>query len=474
MNSTTTPIAAAAALAVVLLLISPGANAQPQRPIQIKNESGKRAEIYWVDPSNGQMVKQTSSFLVTGQTLELNSFVNHTFLVKEFLAGEPDECKADPPKYKSPTRSPLCRPPSEAYITVNDNDDQVIHILKDMEIKTEDSQSKAREITSSITSACQEEVTKHLSETLDRQMMDSAQVLDAFVKCAQPLVVNKLEEAHKESKVQAMMRMEMGAQWEEYTCKDFDLPTTAPKSIHYWQDDDGKEHEVGVLLDRDEAKIHYVKNFITPEECKAIEAAAAPSLHKATVADGAGGSQLVKSRKALQAGVRVPWEREGDGDPIAAVSRRLYDYVNDATGYNIEEAGQEDIMSIQYEGRGIDDPEPDRYRPHCDGQCDGLLFRPSGRVATMVMYCEAPSKGGATNFRNVGVHIVPEAGTAAFFSYLGSDFVTDNRLTEHSCCPVLEGEKKIAVQWLRLGVDEANPWSSFNTLGVKYSETLDQ
>jgi len=90
------------------------------------------------------------------------------------------------------------------------------------------------------------------------------------------------------------------------------------------------------------------------------------------------------------------------------------------------------------------------------------------------MYCEAPSKGGATNFRNVGVHIVPEAGTAAFFSYLGSDMVTDNRLTEHSCCPVLEGEKKIAVQWLRMGVDEQNPWSSFNTLGVKYSETLDQ
>ncbi|KAK1742675.1 hypothetical protein QTG54_006272 [Skeletonema marinoi] len=412
MNSSTT--LTAAALAVVLLIVSPAANcAQPaSRPIQIKNESGKRAEIYWVDP-NGQMIKQTSSFLVNGQTLELNSYVNHTFLIKEFLAEEPDECKADPPKYKSPTRSPLCKPPSEAYITVNDNDDQLIHILKDMEVETEDSQSKSREIATSITSTCQEKVKE----------MDPTQILDAFVKCAQPLVVNELHEAHKESKEQAMMREQIGGQWEEYS---------------------------------------------------SVEAAAVPSLHKATVADGAGGSELVKSRKALQAGVRVPWEREEDGNPIAAVSRRLYDYVNDATGFNIEESGQEEIMSIQYEGRGIDDPEPDRYRPHCDGQCDGLLFRPSGRVATMVMYCEAPSKGGATNFRNVGVHIVPEAGTAAFFSYLGSDMVTDNRLTEHSCCPVLEGDKKIAVQWLRMGVDEKNPWNSFNTLGVKYSETLDQ
>ena len=239
-------------------------------------------------------------------------------------------------------------------------------------------------------------------------------------------------------------------------------------------DGHGKAHVVGVLLDRDEAKIHYIKDFITPEECEEIETAAAPVLHSATVADGAGGSELTKSRKALQAGVPVPWEKEADHHPIATLSRRILNYVNDATGYNLEEAGQEDIMSIQYQGRGLDDPEPDRYRPHCDGQCDGLLFRPSGRVATMVAYCEAPQVGGATNFKNVGIHVNPEPGTAVFFSYLGSDFITDNRLTEHSCCPVLEGKKKIAVQWLRLGVDEENPWSSFNTLGVKYSETLDQ
>ena len=217
-------------LAVALLLLSPDTtSAQPvSRPIQIKNESGKRAVVYWVDPG-GQMVKQTSSFLVNGQTLELNSYVNHTFLVKEFLAGEPEECKADPPNYKSPTRSPLCKPPSEAYITVNDHDDQVIHILKDMEIETEGSQSKAHDIASSISSACQEKITQQIST------IDPTQVLNAFVDCAQPLVVNELHGAHKESKEQAKMRMELGSQWEEYSCKDMDLPTTTPKSTHYWQ-----------------------------------------------------------------------------------------------------------------------------------------------------------------------------------------------------------------------------------------------
>jgi hypothetical protein len=338
----------------------------------------------------------------------------------------------------------------------------VIHILEDMEIEVEDSTSIAEDISSSILSKCEERVRGQI----EAGNMDASDVIDAFSSCTHPLLSREIEIKNKEIHDQQELRTDIGEQWEEYTCADFDLPTSTPKSTHTWNYR-GQEHDVGVLLDRDAAKIHYVKNFITPEECAAIEAAASPTLHRATVADGSGGSHFQKSRKAMQAGVHVPWEREEDGDLIASVSRKLYTYINEATGYNIQTEGQEDLMSIQYFGRGIDDPEPDRYMPHCDGQCDGLKFQEAGRVATMVMYCTAPEKGGATNFRNVGVHVVPEAGTAAFFSYLGSDGKTDNRLTEHSCCPVVEGEKKIAVQWLRLGVDNENPWDSFNTLNIK-------
>jgi hypothetical protein len=367
------------------------------------------------------------------------------------------ECKVG--KLTTPTVSPVCR---TAYLTVNDHDGQVIHIREGMEVEVEDSASIAEEVSTSILSKCEDRVRRQIEAGL----VDASDAIHKYTSCAHPLLSREIEIKNKEIHEQQELRTEIGVQWEEYTCADFDLPTTTPKSIHSWSYD-GQEHEVGVLLNRDEAKIHYVKNFITPEECAAIEAAAAPSLHQATVADGSGGSHYQKSRKALQAGVSVPWHKEADGDPIAAVSRKLYTYINEATGYNIQTKGQEDLMSIQYFGRGVDDPEPDRYMPHCDGQCDGLEFQQAGRVATMVMYCTAPEKGGATNFRNVGVHIVPEAGTAAFFSYLGSNGKTDNHLTEHSCCPVVEGEKKIAVQWLRLGVDESNPWDSFNTLNIK-------
>ena len=87
------------------------------------------------------------------------------------------------------------------------------------------------------------------------------------------------------------------------------------------------------------------------------------------------------------------------------------------------------------------------------------------------MYCDLPEVGGHTNFRNAGVHVNPEEGDAVFFSYIDPETkLTDKGFTEHSGCPVLVGEKKIVTQWIRLGVDDENPWDSFNSLGLKITE----
>ena len=109
-----------------------------------------------------------------------------------------------------------------------------------------------------------------------------------------------------------------------------------------------------------------------------------------------------------------------------------------------------------------------------DGQCDGLPFKTGGRVATMVMYCDVPEVGGATNFQNSNVYVKPELGAGAFFSYLDPVTMrTENGFTTHSGCPVLEGTRRIAVHWMRVGVDAENPWDSFNTLTIKKSEAED-
>ena len=103
-----------------------------------------------------------------------------------------------------------------------------------------------------------------------------------------------------------------------------------------------------------------------------------------------------------------------------------------------------------------------------------MAFKAGTRMATMVMYCTVPESGGHTNFRNAGVHIKPAAGDALFFSYIDPlENIMDTGFTEHSGCPVYEGEKKIVTQWIRFGVDDDNPWDSFNTLGIKIAPAVD-
>jgi len=127
------------------------------------------------------------------------------------------------------------------------------------------------------------------------------------------------------------------------------------------------------------------------------------------------------------------------------------------------------------------------YMPHCDGECTGDEFREGNRLATMVIYCDVPSIGGATNFAKSNLHIVPKEGSATFFSYVGTkepidawpqfleggelvEAINDDKFSEHSGCPVIEGKKKIVTQWMRKGVSKENPWDAFNTMGVKKSE----
>lgn len=340
---------------------------------------------------------------------------------------------------------------------------------KDFDIKHQDNVSIARESAEGIINECKSDALDKIKEGDG----DAVNVVDSISKCIQSSVAKEMESANEEIAFQAGIRKKMAEHFENYTCADFDLPTSEPLESTKWYYK-GKKRSVDILLDRPASRIHLVKDFINPEECEAMEKEAAKSLHRATVADGKGGSEVSATRKAMQAGIKIPWKLEKDGNPLTTISRRVYDYTNHVLGMDIKENGQEDLMSIQYFGRGEVDKEPDRYMPHCDGDCNGLDFKHGNRMATMVMYCTVPTKGGATNFRNSGLHVVPEVGSATFFSYIDPDTMKmDNYFTEHSGCPVVEGEKKIVTQWIRYGVDDENNWSTYNTLGLKNSEMED-
>lgn len=432
-----------------------------ERPIQFVNESGKRIEIHWIHPDTGQMVLQSSPFVFNGATFNLNSYVGHTFQLRELPgkksgvcgdAGEEMTCRTD-------------------MVTVSENDEQVVLIKKGVVAIHQDDKTRARDTAGELMTYCRESAKTNLQGS-NLTGEATTKVLDEMAECIEESVAKKLAEANEEVVFQAKIRKEIAEKWENYTCADLEVESSKPKEKSVWVNrNEYRRYNVGKFLDRDEAKIHVIENFITAEECEAMESAAEPRLHRASVADESGGSKFSEARKAMQAGIKVRWELEHKSDPIAVLSRRVYDYTNYATGYGLEEFGQEDLMSIQYFGRNYESgEEPDRYTPHCDGDCNGLKHKDGGRVATMVMYCKIPDEGGATQFRNSGIHIKPKFGMATFFSYMGSDGMMDTGFTEHSGCPVTKGDKKIVTQWMRYGVDKDNHWTSWNTMGVKHSE----
>lgn len=422
------------------------------RKFQILNEGQSKVELYWIHPQTRDAVIMSNPDIIPGAEFPLDSFVAHEFEVREL------KCQTDIGSCK------------KCGFAVSSNEDQVVRINNDIECLFEDNKVKARKEAEDMVADCHKEA---LDKVNSASNADVTQAMKDLVSCVQGGVAEKLEDINEEIAFQSTVRKDIAGQLENYTCMDDTMdssPTIEEKMWRHDQDPGAGTRRVQIKHERPASKIHVIENFIMEDECIAMEEAAKKSLHRATVADGRGGSKYSENRKALQAGITVNWQKEKDGDPIARLSRRVYDYTNDVLGLNIEEHGQEDLMSIQYEGRGKNDTEPDRYTPHCDGDCTGLPHKEGTRMATMVMYCTVADQGGHTNFRNAGVHVKPQSGNAIFFSYIDPKArVMDTGFTEHSGCPVFEGEKKIVTQWIRLGVDKENPWNSFNTLGIKHS-----
>ena len=298
---------------------------------------------------------------------------------------------------------------------------------KDFQVVFQDDQIRARKEAQGIVSDCQSAAKKKLSEAKGDEKLTMA-AMDELVACVEAGVTNTLSKANEELAFQSKVRTDMASLMENYTCVDTSLNTSTPiEETLWWNQKDGTPRQVQIMLNRPASKIHVISNFIDQEECKAMEEAAKSKLHRASVADGQGGSHFSEHRKAMQAGITVPWHKEGSGNAIARLSRRVYDYTEHVLGLGINEFGQEDLMSIQYFGRGENDTTPDRYTPHCDGECTGMPHKVGNRMATMVLYCTVPEVGGHTNFRNAGVHVKPEAGNGIFFSYIDPEkLIMDN------------------------------------------------
>jgi hypothetical protein len=364
-------IACFVALFVGLSLAAPSGI---ERNIKIINESGSRVEIYWIHPQTREASLMSSPDVQNGATFPLNSFVGHEFEVREKPSASTGVCKS---------ADQTCK---QGFFKVSENDDQLIEIKPGIDIRFVDDQIRAQEEAGDLVDSCKQAAKARL-EAAGKDPTKAMEAIELMTQCVEGGVAQSISRANEEISFQKSIREQMAKKMENYTCVDPELNTTDPVREEVWAGAaDRRRRKVKIMLDRPASRIHVIENFINPDECAAMEESAEPRLHRATVADGKGGSHFSEHRKAMQAGIKVPWDKEEEGNAIARISRRVYDYNNHVLGLDIDEFGQEDLMSIQYFGRGKDDDAPDRYTPHCDGDCTGLPHKFGTRMATMVMY----------------------------------------------------------------------------------------
>jgi hypothetical protein len=239
---------------------------------------------------------------------------------------------------------------------------------------------------SQVIAECQERAKKRVAAAPENSAeADSA--LDELMVCVEMGMSVPILAVDAEVSFHSSIREDIALNMENFTCVDENLGSSPDVDTRYWTSEkDGKTRTVHAKLDRPASRIHVVEDFASVGECLAMEDMANPKLQQASVADGKGGVQFSEHRKAKQAGITPNWDQEEHGDLVARLSRRVYDYTDHVLGLNITHFGQEPLMSIQYFGRGYNDTTPDRYTPHCDGECNGKPHRSGNRMATMVIY----------------------------------------------------------------------------------------
>lgn len=394
--------------------------------LQLVNYAGSPIELFWVDIYNsiGQLVKQTEKPLRNTTSAHINSYDTHKFVVK-FL---------DPKKNASVE---FVKGPREEDIVIT-SDPETNELKVTQKLKTSEIMEKINQATT----MCQ------------KQNYTGSE----FSTCVANGIVEDVTRLTDSKATMSTYADLMSSRLRNYTCADDSLNSTEPTSS-YQVTINETEYTLGVFLNMTNAKIWKIDDFVTEDECNVLIEHGRSRLTRATVAAEDGSSVLSEARKANQASYNLH-KQHPESDPLWNLFQRILGITNYHAGMNLKPPGQEDFTIIQYDVN-------DQYMQHCDGTCDNSMHIPTGRVATAVLYCQAAVRGGATSFTKANVFVKPKVGTATFFSYMGPDGRMDDGYTEHSGCPVLEGEKWITVVWMREGVDDEHPWTSYDPNGVK-------
>jgi hypothetical protein len=338
--------------------------------------------VYWVNQETQETIIMRS--VGAEQEIGLNTYMGHKFRLKEQPSITTGLCQNEEQCLNLEFKVEPNRDDSEEFIvTIKPNHELIVGEISELSVERSSSKRPAVPPLSQIIQKCRALVERWLSQYPNKEN----QVFQSLSECIETGIIDPLIAINDEIEFHSIIREEISEMLENVTCIDPNLGTSPDIDQRTWTSEkDGISRNIHVKLDKSASRIHVIENFASVEECQAIAEEAGPKLKKASVADGKGGIQFSENRKAWQAAIHPKYEMADEGDLVAQLGNRVYEYTNHVLNMNISYEGQEPLMSIQYFGRGYNDTAPDRYTPHCDGKCTGEPHRSGSRVATAVIY----------------------------------------------------------------------------------------
>jgi hypothetical protein len=184
-------------------------------------------------------------------------------------------------------------------------------------------------------------------------------------------------------------------------------------------------------------RLAVVNNFVTPELCAHLIAAARPKLHRAQVFDQAtGGPRQENVRDNSECHLS-----RGDGIVPLLVRQRI------GIAAELPVAAMEATAILHYAPGERFEPHYDFLDPAQPGPARGIA-EAGQRVLTFLVSLNDGYEGGETEFPALGKRYKGRTGTAIFFWNVTPDGAPDRR-TVHAGLPPTSGEKWLLSQWIR-------------------------
>lgn len=193
--------------------------------------------------------------------------------------------------------------------------------------------------------------------------------------------------------------------------------------------------ELSTVVALREPRVVVFSGFLADDECEGLMDLAARRLARSQTVDVQTGGNEVNSARTSEG----MFFSRGENELCSRIEARIASLLS----WPVENG--EGLQVLRYRPGAEYLPHYDYFDPAQAGT-PAVLRRGGQRVATLVMYLNTPTKGGATVFPDAGLSVAPIKGHAVFFSYDRPHPVTR---TLHGGAPVLEGEKWVATKWLR-------------------------